>query len=101
MKINIQLTSISAVDLTKLPEANPFEKEAPYGYCPICNDKGQLREKRPNGNDRCARNHSYPSASALRTPIVQHCNECVDPEGEDAHINSQGDYVNKHSHPAV
>lgn len=90
------------VDLEKLPTANPLNpKDAPYGYCPICNDKGTMREKRPNGNDVCARNHSYPSASALPSPIGQHCSECENPEGKEAHINEQGKYVNEHSHPAL
>ncbi len=36
----------------------------PYGLCPICGANGELRERRPHGNDRCAQGHSYPSALA-------------------------------------
>lgn len=36
-----------------------------YGYCPICGDPGVWRERRPNGNDRCASGHDYPSAKAV------------------------------------
>jgi len=36
-----------------------------YGYCPICHAPGALRERRPNGNDICQNNHSYPSTTAL------------------------------------
>lgn len=38
----------------------------PYGYCPICGAKGYLRERRPKGNDRCYKGHTYPSADSLK-----------------------------------
>jgi DNA-directed RNA polymerase subunit RPC12/RpoP len=34
---------------------------AVYGYCPQCGAKGVMRERRPNGNDKCANGHTYPS----------------------------------------
>lgn len=36
----------------------------PYGYCPICGAKGIQRERRPDGNDKCANGHTYPSREA-------------------------------------
>lgn len=35
-----------------------------YGYCPICGKPGMMRERRPNGNDRCEAGHEYPSKDA-------------------------------------
>lgn len=41
-----------------------------YGICPICFDAGVMtpgvsRERRPDGNDECAKGHVYPSKDAL------------------------------------
>jgi hypothetical protein len=36
-----------------------------YGFCPLCGALGLARERRPNGNDRCAQGHVYPSHSAV------------------------------------
>ena len=36
----------------------------PYGTCPKCGSPGVSRERRPNGNDKCERGHSYPSSTA-------------------------------------
>ncbi|AFU87934.1 hypothetical protein CcrColossus_gp064 [Caulobacter phage CcrColossus] len=36
-----------------------------YGYCPICGDHGVARQRRPNGDDTCVNNHTYPSKTAL------------------------------------
>lgn len=36
-----------------------------YGKCPQCGANGLLRERRPNGNDKCENGHSYPSAKAV------------------------------------
>jgi len=36
-----------------------------YGFCPICDAPGVTRERRPNGNDECAKGHRYPSRNAL------------------------------------
>jgi len=38
---------------------------APYGFCPICGAPGVLRERRPDGNDRCNQGHTYPSRSSV------------------------------------
>ena len=43
-------------------------EENPYGYCPVCGAPGELRERRPNGNDTCTNGHEYPSRSALKRP---------------------------------
>ena len=39
-----------------------------YGYCPECGAPGVTRERRPDGNDRCANGHTYPSRAALSQP---------------------------------
>lgn len=36
-----------------------------YGKCPQCGAEGVERERRPNGNDKCANGHTYPSRSAV------------------------------------
>jgi len=36
-----------------------------YGYCPICNKRGVIRERSINGNDRCIDGHIYKSKDAL------------------------------------
>lgn len=43
-------------------------KRALYGYCPRCGARGQMRERRPNGDDRCENGHVYPSATAALLP---------------------------------
>ena len=40
----------------------------PYGYCPKCGAPGVIRERRPDGNDRCANGHTYPSRASLAQP---------------------------------
>ncbi len=44
------------------------EPEAVYGYCPECGGKGVMRERRPNGNDKCTNGHTYPSCKATHPP---------------------------------
>jgi hypothetical protein len=44
--------------------AQTQEPVAVYGYCPECGAKGVMRERRPNGNDKCANGHTYPSNTA-------------------------------------
>ena len=44
-----------------VPEQEPV---AVYGYCPQCGAKGAMRERRPNGNDKCANGHTYPSSTS-------------------------------------
>ncbi len=43
---------------------------SPYGTCPRCGSPGVSRERRPNGNDKCALGHVYPSAS-LNSRVVK------------------------------
>lgn len=45
------------------------------GYCPICGLPGVMRERRPNGNDRCAMGHIYPSATAKPDPVSERIDE--------------------------
>lgn len=57
----------------ELKEAEPLPEVADaklhvYGYCPVCGAPGELRERRPNGNDVCVNGHTYPSAEATLTP---------------------------------
>lgn len=51
------------------PRAILKNKMSPYGYCPQCRAPGWQRERRPNGNDVCENGHSYPSSSAVMTPM--------------------------------
>lgn len=50
---------------------------APYGYCPTCSYPGQLRERRPNGNDTCENGHNYPSRDSLPEPKELTLNETL------------------------
>jgi hypothetical protein len=45
-------------------ELESQEPVAVYGYCPECGAKGVMRERRPNGNDKCANGHTYPSSTS-------------------------------------
>ena len=38
----------------------------PYGFCPVCGEPGNERERRPDGNDTCVNEHTYPSRNALK-----------------------------------
>ena len=38
-----------------------------YGKCPQCGTDSISRERRPNGNDKCANGHTYPSANAIQS----------------------------------
>lgn len=62
-----------AESIEPLPSGNV---QAPYGYCPICACKGILRERRLNGNDKCAMAHEYPSSQAKPAPIPTERNFC-------------------------
>jgi hypothetical protein len=72
----------NGVDVINCPTCYPFEEKPepekpprfPYGLCPVCGDIGIRRERRPNGNDKCAKGHEYPSASAKPEPEV--CETC-------------------------
>ena len=49
---------------------------AVYGYCPICGGAGVMRERRPNGDDKCTNGHKYPSSDALAEQPAQHTEPC-------------------------
>lgn len=42
------------------------QQAAPYGYCPICGAKGEMRERRMGGNDTCGNGHNYKSSEAVQ-----------------------------------
>lgn len=42
----------------------PAAPDSVYGHCPTCGAPGITRERRPNGNDKCANGHTYPSSTA-------------------------------------
>ena len=50
----------------ELTEALTAQQAAPYGYCPICGAKGEMRERRMDGNDTCANGHNYKSSKAVQ-----------------------------------
>jgi hypothetical protein len=54
------------LDLLK-PKVNKEERH--YGFCPECGANGAIRERRMDGNDKCANGHTYPSKSALTEKI--------------------------------
>ena len=65
------LVRAQQITIDKL-EAQP-EPMAVYGYCPQCGAKGVMRERRPNGNDKCANGHTYPSSTSTppqRKPLT-------------------------------
>ena len=47
------------------------ELVAVYGYCPECGAKGVMRERRPNGNDKCANGNTYPSNTSPQPQPAQ------------------------------
>ena len=53
-----------ALQVGKQALAQTQEPVAVYGYCPECGAKGVMRERRPNGNDKCANGHTYPSSTS-------------------------------------
>ena len=50
----------------------PAVPVAVYGYCPECGGAGVMRERRPNGDDKCTNGHKYPSSKALAEQPAQH-----------------------------
>ena len=38
---------------------------SPYGNCPVCGSPGISRERRPDGNDKCANGHLYKSSASI------------------------------------
>jgi predicted RNA-binding Zn-ribbon protein involved in translation (DUF1610 family) len=51
-------------EVQRLGQEIEQEPLAVYGYCPQCGAKGVMRERRPNGNDKCANGHTYPSSTS-------------------------------------
>jgi hypothetical protein len=51
-----------------IAELESQEPAAVYGYCPECGAKGVMRERRPDGNDKCANGHTYQSCKATQPP---------------------------------
>ena len=49
----------------------PAVPVAVYGYCPECGGAGVMRERRPNGDDKCTNGHKYPSSKALAEQPTQ------------------------------
>lgn len=49
----------------------PAVPVAVYGYCPECGGVGVMRERRPNGDDKCTNGHKYPSSKALAEQPAQ------------------------------
>ena len=67
-----ELRRLHAIE-TKLAE-QPAPVQEPvgvYGHCPICGAKGVTRERRPDGDDRCANGHTYKSMYATTPPAAQ------------------------------
>ena len=56
--------NLDAITAIKQALAQKQEPVAVYGYCPECGAKGVMRERRPNGNDKCANGHTYPSSAS-------------------------------------
>ena len=50
----------------------PAVPVAVYGYCPECGGAGVMRERRPNGDDKCTNGHKYPSSKALAEHPAQY-----------------------------
>ena len=57
--------------------AQTQEPVAVYGYCPECGAKGVMRERRPNGNDKCANGHTYPSSTSTPPQRTEQSKACV------------------------
>ena len=61
---NMVFRKEQAIIAIKEALAQTQEPVAVYGYCPECGAKGVMRERRPNGNDKCANGHTYPSSTS-------------------------------------
>ena len=74
--------------------AQTQEPLAVYGYCPECGAKGVMRERRPNGNDKCANGHTYPSSTSTppqRTWVGLTDEEVSQVFGGDIHAEHSGE----------
>jgi hypothetical protein len=50
---------------SKPPSFGSAVRGPSYGFCPKCGAAGQCRERRMNGDDKCASGHTYPSRESL------------------------------------
>ena len=50
---------------SKPPSFGSALKRPSIGFCPKCGAVGQSRERRMNGDDKCASGHTYPSRESL------------------------------------
>jgi hypothetical protein len=60
--------------ITAIKQARSAPVQEPvgvYGHCPVCGAKGVTRERRPDGDDRCANGHTYKSIHATTPPVAQ------------------------------
>lgn len=58
------------------------ERAAPYGYCPECGAPGVMRERRPDGDDKCSNGHQYPSRTAHASLTTQPAAQATHDEDE-------------------
>ena len=70
-------------EVQRLGQEIEQEPVAVYGYCPECGAKGVIRERRPNGDDKCANGHTYPSSTSTppqrteQEPVAYLCENAV------------------------
>jgi len=81
---------VPEVDRVIWPESTEQDPVAVYGYCPQCGAKGVMRERRPNGNDKCANGHTYPSSTS--TPPQRTWVGLTDEEVRKICVNEWGGY---------
>jgi hypothetical protein len=67
---DIMLLAMAASQIEQARSAPVQEPVGVYGHCPVCGAKGVTRERRPDGDDRCANGHTYKSIHAT-TPSAQ------------------------------
>lgn len=55
-----------------------YEDALPYGLCPQCGAPGVSRERRPDGDDKCANGHAYKSGEGMpAVPRIAEVGEIV------------------------
>ena len=77
----------------------PAVPVAVYGYCPECGGAGVMRERRPNGDDKCTNGHKYPSSKALAEQPAQpeqcQCPACkIAPHASDCPVHNEPAWPN-------
>ena len=77
----------------------PAVPVAVYGYCPECGGVGVMRERRPNGDDKCTNGHKYPSSKALAEQPAQpkrcQCPACkIAPHASDCPVHNEPAWPN-------